>query len=177
METADMVVFPDWAHWLAKDESGRWWIHEAAPTKKVGDEFHFGVWNSDGLKCMAVNQFGESIALPDVPWQDSVVEVTPGAKAPAQVNPSRIKKDTGMSAHDKERWAEFRENGFLLYVNQLLHPFGVSILVEYDDKGGMLRAAPERVNFRGFPPESVKKAYLRMTQYMLENAKDLMEDF
>lgn len=43
-------------------------------------------------------------------------------------------------------------------------------------EGKILRVYPARVKFRGFPRASTQQGYDRLTQYMSENIKDLMNE-
>jgi len=74
-------------------------------------------------------------------------------------------------------WEDFRNNGFLLIINQFLHIFGIAICVEIDkDTDQILRVFPARVKFRGFSEESTSKAYVRVSEYMDKNAKELLKE-
>ncbi len=50
----------------------------------------------------------------------------------------------------KKTWKEFRESGFLWWINMILHTFGWAIVVDIDDNGEITAAYPARVKFRGF---------------------------
>lgn len=77
----------------------------------------------------------------------------------------------------KKTWEEFRATGLLLIINQLLHVFGWAIVCEYDDKTHeLVNVYPARVKFRGFDEQSTTESYKKVTDYMIENAKDLKDD-
>lgn len=74
-------------------------------------------------------------------------------------------------------WEEFRKSGFLWWINMLLHTFGMAIAVEIDENtGAVMRAYPARVRFRGFDEKSTEEGYLKISQYMEENAGQLLEE-
>ena len=76
----------------------------------------------------------------------------------------------------RKEWKEFRVSGMLWWVNTLLHTFGWAIVLEMDDAGEITGAYPARVKFRGFDQESNEIGYFRVTEYMLENATDLLQE-
>ena len=77
---------------------------------------------------------------------------------------------------EEKSWKEFRESGLLLLVNQFLHIFGWSIVVDISKENVITRAYPARVKFRGFAAESQKKAYIKVSEYMKENAEILLKE-
>ncbi len=77
----------------------------------------------------------------------------------------------------EKTWEDFRKTGLLLLVNQFLHIFGWSIVVEVLDKNlGIIRVYPARVKFRGFDIKSTSEAYEKISVYMSENSKDLLKE-
>jgi hypothetical protein len=77
----------------------------------------------------------------------------------------------------EKEWSEFRNTGLFLFINSILHIFGWAIVLEMDnDTKEIIRAYPARVSYRGFPEESVEKAYIKISEYMIENAKDLLDE-
>ena len=67
---------------------------------------------------------------------------------------------------------DFRESGMLWLVNNLLHTYGMAITWDpYTDE-----IKPAIVKFRGFSPEVNDAGYKKVTQYMIENAKELLGD-
>lgn len=78
---------------------------------------------------------------------------------------------------EQKSWAEFRSTGMLWWVNNILHVFGWSIIVETDDtNGSVINAYPARVKFRGFGEESNDRGFRNVSDYMVENAKQLRSE-
>ena len=73
-------------------------------------------------------------------------------------------------------WKEFRESGFLWWINMILHTFGWAIVVDMDDNGEVTSAYPARVKFRGFDEKNNTEGYIKVSQYMKENAPDLLDE-
>ena len=76
----------------------------------------------------------------------------------------------------KKTWKEFRESGFLWWINKILHTFGWSIVVDVDDNGEITDAYPARVKFRGFGEKNNTEGYIKVSQYMKKNVSDLLEE-
>lgn len=76
----------------------------------------------------------------------------------------------------KKTWKEFRESGFLWWINMILHTFGWAIVVSVDDNGEITDAYPARVKFRGFGEKNNTEGYIKVSQYMKENVSDLLEE-
>lgn len=76
----------------------------------------------------------------------------------------------------KKTWKEFRESGFLWWINMILHTFGWAIVVDVDDNGEITDAYPARVKFRGFGEKNNTEGYIKVSQYMKENVSDLLEE-
>lgn len=72
----------------------------------------------------------------------------------------------------EKTWAEFRQTGLLLIINQILHIFGWAIVFEFD-KTEVTRVYPARVKFRGFEGHAVSDAYENVTSYLAQNINDL----
>lgn len=60
----------------------------------------------------------------------------------------------------KKTWKEFRDSGFLWWINMILHTFGWAIVVDVDDDG-------EKNNTEG---------YIKVSQYMKDNVSDLLKE-
>lgn len=75
----------------------------------------------------------------------------------------------------KKEWSEFRNTGLLLFINQILHVFGWSIVFDMD-KNEVKSVYPARVKFRGFDNESVSKSYQKISEYMKNNASELLDE-
>lgn len=72
-------------------------------------------------------------------------------------------------------WKEFRENGLLWWVNMVLHTFGWAIVLDVDkDTKEVKRAYPARVKFRGFAEKNNDEGYTKVTQYLKDNATELL---
>ena len=76
----------------------------------------------------------------------------------------------------KKTWKEFRESGFLWWINMILHTFGWAIVVDIDDNGEITDAYPAIVKFRGFGEKNNTEGYIKVSQYMKENVSDLLEE-
>lgn len=77
----------------------------------------------------------------------------------------------------EKTWEEFRSTGLLLLVNQFLHIFGWSIVIQVLDKEqGISRVYPARVKFRGFDENSTSDAYKKVSKFMDENSKELLSE-
>ena len=76
---------------------------------------------------------------------------------------------------DKKSWKEFRDSGFLWWINMILHTFGWAIVLETDN-GKIINAYPARVKYRGFNMKSTENGYIKVSEYMDENSKELLEE-
>lgn len=82
------------------------------------------------------------------------------------VKPEEVKRST---------WQQFRECGMLWWINMILHTFGWSIVLALD--GDIVKDAyPARVKFRGFYTKNNTEGYIKVSQYMKENAGILLEE-
>ena len=61
-------------------------------------------------------------------------------------------------------------------MNSFLHIFGWAIVTSIED-GEIKEVYLARTKFRGFPEKSTETAYLNITKYMKDNAKDLYDEF
>lgn len=81
------------------------------------------------------------------------------------------------NSDSKEKWKEFRGTGLLWFINTILHTFGYAIKYKVDkETGELLDVYPDRVKFRGFPEESNTKGYIKVSQYMKDNADELLKE-
>lgn len=71
---------------------------------------------------------------------------------------------------------DFQDSGLLWMVNQQLHLFGMALVVEYDEDLKAKRMYPAKCKFRGFAEGDNDKGYKRVTEYMIQNASDLIKD-
>lgn len=77
---------------------------------------------------------------------------------------------------DKKDWKEFRENGFLWFVNTILHTFGWAIVFDIDEEGNVLEVYPARVKYRGFSEKNIIEGYQKVSKFMKDNAEDLYKE-
>lgn len=75
----------------------------------------------------------------------------------------------------KKTWNEFKDSGLLWWINMLLHTFGWAIVYEID-KDEVINVYPARVKFRGFGEESNSNGYIKVSEYMKNNADELLEE-
>jgi hypothetical protein len=73
----------------------------------------------------------------------------------------------------KKSWNEFRSTGLFMFINTILHAFGWAIVVDVNDKGGVIDAYPARVKFRGFDEEDQTIMHKKIGAYLKENADQL----
>ena len=76
----------------------------------------------------------------------------------------------------KKEWSEFRNTGLVLFINQILHVFGWAIVFEMDNDCEIKTVYPARVKFRGFDNDSVSKSYQKISEYMKNNASELLDE-
>ena len=75
----------------------------------------------------------------------------------------------------KKEWSEFRSTGLVLIVNQILHIFGWALVFEME--GDEVKSVyPARVKLRGFAKKHTEEAYKKVSQFMLDNAKELNDE-
>lgn len=81
---------------------------------------------------------------------------------------------------DKKTWDEFKSAGLLWLVNIILHIFGWAIVIDGDkDENGnfvIKTVYPARTRYRGFPEEVNDCGYKNITDYMVNNAKELWNE-
>ena len=87
--------------------------------------------------------------------------------------PEKNKDNTPMIV--EKSWEEFRDSGFLWWINMILHTFGWAITVKMED-GKVINAYPARVKFRGFGEKNNTEGYIKVSQYMKENVSELLEE-
>ena len=76
---------------------------------------------------------------------------------------------------EKKTWKEFKDTGFLWFVNSLLHLFGWAICLEVNE-GVVTDVFPARVKFRGFSESNNTEGYKKISQYMRDNAEALLQE-
>lgn len=72
-------------------------------------------------------------------------------------------------------WDEFQNSGLLWFINTILHAFGWAIVIERDN-GKFIKAFPARTKFRGFSEKVNDNGYLRITEYMVKHANELLQE-
>ena len=77
---------------------------------------------------------------------------------------------------NRKAWEEFKECGFLWWINMILHTFGWAIVVNVDDKGNIKDVYPARVKFRGFSEEFNTEGYIKLSKYMNDNAAEILKE-
>jgi predicted butyrate kinase (DUF1464 family) len=70
---------------------------------------------------------------------------------------------------ERKTWKEFREQGFLWWINMILHTFGWAIVVNIEN-GEIIDCYPGRVKFRGFSEQNNSDGYIKISNYLKENA-------
>ena len=76
---------------------------------------------------------------------------------------------------ERRTWSEFRDNGFLWFVNQILHVFGWAIVVEIEDDE-IINVYPARVKFRGFSEESQTIGYRNISEYLKDSVDEILSE-
>lgn len=72
-------------------------------------------------------------------------------------------------------WKEFQESGMLWWINMILHTFGLAIVIEVDNSE-IVDVYPARVKYRGFSENENTKGYQKVSNYMNENARQLLKE-
>jgi hypothetical protein len=75
----------------------------------------------------------------------------------------------------RKTWNEFRDTGLLWWINMVLHTFGWAIVFEMkaDQVGDVY---PARVKYRGFNEKSNDEGYIKVSNYLAENAAELQKE-
>ena len=76
---------------------------------------------------------------------------------------------------EKKTWEEFRSTGLLLFINSFLHIFGWAICMEFED-GHITDVYPSRCKYRGFDNEAVSSSYIKLSEWMKDNADVLYRE-
>jgi len=77
---------------------------------------------------------------------------------------------------NKKSWEEFRNSGMLWWINMILHTFGWAITYGFDGDGNISEVYPARVKFRGFGEQNNTDGYIKVSQFMKENAETLLKE-
>jgi hypothetical protein len=80
---------------------------------------------------------------------------------------------------EKMTWKEFRDSGFLWFINQNLHVFGLAIAIEVDTENDEVNeiAYPVKTKFRGFSESINNENYEKLTNYVYSNERYIKEAF
>lgn len=78
----------------------------------------------------------------------------------------------------RKTWEEFRKTGLVLQLNRFLHIFGWAIVFEFDkvDCSVLKEIYPARCKFRGFDEKSETQSFIDLSEYMVNNAKELLKE-
>lgn len=76
----------------------------------------------------------------------------------------------------EKSWKEFRETKLLWWINRILHTFGWAIVYQIEENGDITNVFPARVKFRGFPEKSEEAGYIGVTEYLVKESKQLLEE-
>jgi len=115
-----------------------------------------------------INEEKESV------FDKTILDVEPEQEA---MNGKTVMSPRDYDMVDKRTWKEFREAGLLFLVNQFLHIFGWSIVVEYSFETKRVRDVfPARVKYRGFSGDAIDRGYRRISTYMKNNAEQLEKE-
>lgn len=76
---------------------------------------------------------------------------------------------------NKKSWEEFRNSGLLWWINMILHTFGWAIAVEIEENK-IINAYPVRTKFRGFNDDTNTKGYVKVSNFMKDNAGELLKE-
>lgn len=77
---------------------------------------------------------------------------------------------------EKKSWSEFKNSGLLWWINMILHTFGWAIVLEKKENGEILNVYPARVKFRGFSEKNNTEGYIKVSQFLKDNADELLKE-
>lgn len=76
---------------------------------------------------------------------------------------------------EKKTWEEFQKSGLFWWINMILHTFGWAIV--YNTKNGqIIEVYPARVKFRGFSESDNAEGYIKVSEYIKDNAPQLLNE-
>ena len=58
----------------------------------------------------------------------------------------------------------------------ILHTMGWAICYEFDEENNISEVYPARVKFRGFGDKNNTDGYIKVSQFMKENAEELLQE-
>jgi hypothetical protein len=73
-----------------------------------------------------------------------------------------------MKKSNIESWKKFKDAGLLWWINMILHTFGWSIVMEYEE-GELKNVYPSRVEYRGFSESDNTEGYEKVEGFMKNN--------
>ena len=76
---------------------------------------------------------------------------------------------------NRKTWQEFKDTGMLWFANMILHAFGWSIVCDIEE-GKVINAYPARVAFRGFTEQINSDGYIKLSQFIVDNAETLLKE-
>lgn len=72
---------------------------------------------------------------------------------------------------------EFTDTGLVLFINQILQPFGFSLTYTWNERDKIASNLQiGKTKYRGFSEESISRAYQKLGNYLAENAVRLNEE-
>ena len=77
---------------------------------------------------------------------------------------------------ERKSWKEFRDSGLLWWINMILHTFGWAITIDINDDEEITCAYPAKVKYRGFKECINDDGYVKVSQYMKDNAAKLLDE-
>lgn len=77
---------------------------------------------------------------------------------------------------EKKDWKEFKDSGMLWWINTILNTLGWAIIFEYDEDKNIINVYPARVKFRGFSERVNTEGYIKVSKYINDNSKDLLNE-
>lgn len=81
-----------------------------------------------------------------------------------------------MDMIESKSWQEFKQAGLLWWVNMILHTFGWAICLDINEDGNVVNVFPARVKFRGFNEKTNTEGYIKVSEYLKENADILTQE-
>lgn len=89
---------------------------------------------------------------------------------------STCNKNKEIQMVEKKTWDEFRNDGLLWWINMILHTFGWAIVIEREYDETVTNVYPARVKYRGFGEKNTTDGYIKVSQYLKENADELLRE-
>ncbi|MCR8994698.1 hypothetical protein [Brevibacillus laterosporus] len=77
-----------------------------------------------------------------------------------------------MSMIKHKSWEEFHKTGLLWFINTTLHMFGWTLMFDTETK----IVTPARCKYRGYSEDITSDGYKKVSQYMKDNAEELVAE-